>query len=366
MARIRSALSPVDHVGALAAPDVVGAVGHAACPLARATEQVVLASVTVKADRGDGQMVAGRIAVGATVALDVVVAEVAVNQVAGAARIDVVVLVVALDVVGAAVGARVAERDGALRRPVRVGAAGPRDVAVVADDDVLGGVAEDRVAAVGLSGRALRAADDVVLVGVAVDDVAVAATRGRPGVAGALGQVEVGVHRGERVERLVERQRLRAVAVALDLVVAAAAAHHVVGAATAHDVDVVVAVHLVVSASPSIVSTEAAAHVVVAAVAVHRVGFVVAVHLVVVGVAAHRVSADAAAHLVVVLVAVHRVDAALAPHEVVVGAALHRVVLVEGRREHDRHGWWRRRASACRRRRGCSRGPSRPGACRPR
>ena len=115
------------------------------------------------------------------------------DEVARAARVDVVVLVVALDVVGAAVGAGVPERDGARRRPVRIGAAGPRDVAVVADDHVLGGVAEDRVAAVGLSGRALRAADDVVLVGVAVDDVAVAAAGGVQRVAGPSGEVEVGV-----------------------------------------------------------------------------------------------------------------------------------------------------------------------------
>ncbi len=98
-----SALSPATTSCALAAPDVVGAVGHAAVALARAADQVVLAGVAVEADRrrpASSSSVA--VAVGAAVALDVVVAEVAVDEVAGAAGVDVVVLVVALDVVAAA------------------------------------------------------------------------------------------------------------------------------------------------------------------------------------------------------------------------------------------------------------------------
>ena len=87
---------------ALAAPDVVGAVGHAAVALARAADQVVLADVAVEADRGDGRLAEDAGAVGAAVALDVVVALVAVHEVAAAAGVDVVVLVVALDVVAAA------------------------------------------------------------------------------------------------------------------------------------------------------------------------------------------------------------------------------------------------------------------------
>ena len=105
---------------ALAAPDVVGAVGHAAVTLVRAADQVILAGVAVEADRGDGRAAEHAGAVRAAVAFDVVVACIAVHEVARATGVDVVVLVVALDVVAAAVRARIAEHDGARRGAVRI------------------------------------------------------------------------------------------------------------------------------------------------------------------------------------------------------------------------------------------------------
>ena len=254
-------------------------------------------------------MIAARIAVCAAVAFDVVVAEVAVDEVARAARVDVVVLVVALDVVRAAVGARVAGgRSGSSCRRARPSR--PRDVPVVAEDDVLGGVAENRVAAVGLRGRALGAADDVVLVVVAVHGVAVAATGRRPAVDPGRDEMEVGVDRREGRPGIVERKGRRAVPVALHHVVAAAAAHEVVGSSAADHVGLGVAVQLVGIG-----------------VALHRVGAGAAAHQGVVRVAEHHVAAGLAVHPGVAVVAVHRVHVETAAHSsslasFIVGAGL--------------------------------------------